>query len=209
VGAEIGAILLRAMALSPADRYASASDFRDALSQLGRKENPAARAEKNPNPESATHTTLQTKAVSRSRIATVDPFDSYSILKPDDAPWRNPGSNRRPAVVAALLVMLIAGGFATFYGFGHWPGSGEAALTYARTAPRKESSGPAIVHQSKPESPHAKAAATKSSSTANASTGSAGEVNRRNNLQKRRSHRSETTRAKTPDLKPPTFSILP
>lgn len=36
IGPEIGAILLRAMAQSPDDRYASASDFRDALRRVGR-----------------------------------------------------------------------------------------------------------------------------------------------------------------------------
>src|SRR6266446_508024 len=38
VGPEIGAILSRAMALNPEDRYASANDFREALRKVGRQE---------------------------------------------------------------------------------------------------------------------------------------------------------------------------
>lgn len=209
VGPEIGAILLRAMALSPEDRYPSARDFREALSQLGRKEDQAAHQALSADREFVTDTTIQNKVLIKTRGAKVDPFDSYSILKPDDQPWRNPTASRRPAVIAALLVMLVAGGFATFYGFGNWPESGDAALTYARKTPTKDSTGPAIVHQSKPETQRAKATSTRSASTVNGATGSAGEVNHRNNVQKRRSHRTEITRDKPPDLKPPPFSILP
>jgi len=208
VGPEIAAILLRAMALRPEDRYPSANDFREALSRIGRAESRPPRETANQSGEFADDTRIEPVIVRKGRVAEVNPFESYSILKPDDAPWLQPRTNRRPAVVAALLVILVAGGFAIFYGFGHSPDSSKAVLDYARTTPKKDTTGPTN-HQSKPDAFRSRASGASNVSNGNGSTGFAGEIGHRNNAQKRRGLRPELTRSKPPDPKPPAFSILP
>jgi serine/threonine protein kinase len=103
VGAELSAILIRAMALNASDRFASATDFREALRQLGR--NLAAPAEIVSRPSDL----LESLATAGS-IKRVDPFDSYSILKPEDEVFRQPQRTRGPAVafVAVALVLITA-----------------------------------------------------------------------------------------------------
>src|SRR5437764_1050071 len=81
VGPELATILMRALALNPADRFKSAHEFRDVLHKLGRDE---VRAISNwtegftaetPNVPNINITVVR-------KAPAVDPFDSYSILKP-------------------------------------------------------------------------------------------------------------------------------
>ena len=205
VGPEIAVILCRAMALAPEDRFQSAGEFREALRRVGRRGN-GARNEMLTGSvgESANDSTVNTTVVRKMRVAKVDPFDSYSILKPDDSLWLIPKPTRRPAVLVAMLAILLAGGFAAFYGVDRWSESSGAVLDYAKAAPKKDSSGTNTVRATKPDAAHLKASGSK-----NSSTDSAGEVTRRNNTQKRRTPRADAARSKAPALTPPPVSILP
>jgi serine/threonine protein kinase len=205
VGPEIAAILSRAMALSPEDRYASASEFRGALRRVGRMETlvgkkPAGLS----GAESAADATINTTVVRRERPAVVDPFDSYSILKPADAAWLVPTHHRHPGVIAVVLAILLTAGLGTFYGFSHLLQSADSVLDYARATSGKDEGGTASVHQSKSEKSRVSA-----SGAASVPATSAGEASRKNDTQKRRTIRTDSKRPKPPSVAPPPFSILP
>jgi serine/threonine protein kinase len=205
VGPDIALILGRAMALEPEGRFQSASDFREALRRVGRKENgerkEAAMALAR---ESANDSTVNTTVVRTARVGEVDPFDSYSILKPHDDLWLIPRPTRGPAVLVAILLILLAGGFVTFYGLDHWDESAGAVLDYAKANPKKDSSGTNAVRTNKPDAAHLKPSSPRSSST-----GPARESDRKNNAQKRRPLRATAARSKSPALTPPPVSLLP
>lgn len=119
VGPEVAAILRKAMALNPEQRFADANEFRESLRGLGRNEMRAAgswsvadavEASKPPN----INTTLVGKPPA------LDPFDSYSILKPAEMNWLIPKPSRRPFVIAGLLGLLLAGGAYAFSDAHNW-----------------------------------------------------------------------------------------
>ena len=211
VGPEIAAILGRAMALEPEGRFQSASDFREALRRVGRKENGARKETAILSwGESANDATLNTTVVRTARVAEIDPFDSYSILKPNDDLWLIPKPTRGPAVLVAILLILLAGGFVTFYGLDHWSESAGAVLNDAKAPQKNVSSGTNVVHASKPEAAQSKSpTGTKSSTGKNSSTSSAGGASHQGNTQKRRTVRAVAVRSKSPGLTPPPVSLLP
>ena len=181
VGPEIAAILTRAMALNPEDRYASAHDFREALGKVGRKEDLAREAARRPIVESVSNSTLNPTVVRKAPAAAFDPFDSYSILKPDEQAWAPAKHSHRLVVIAAVLSILLVGGFVTFYDSGHLIDSADSALNYATS---EKDSGPTVISQSKSDKPRANAAG------AAITPGAAVEAGRRNDAQKRRTHRA-------------------
>lgn len=204
VGPEIAAILGRAMALEPEGRFQNASDFREALRRVGRKENDGRRETAIASwGGSAIDSPVNTTVVRTARVAVVDPFDSYSILKPQDELWVIPKQSRWPVMIAALVVILLAGGFATFYGFGHWFESPDSVLNYAKT-PGKPPSAAGASQQVKSDRTH-----TNASATVNVVPASKSEAGRKNDTHKQRPPRIDRARAKSPDLIPPPFSILP
>jgi len=203
VGPEIAVVLGRAMALEPEGRFQSASDFREALRRIGRKEN-SERKEIAPGCGSARNSTVNTTVVKTASVAEVDPFDSYSILKPHDDLWLIPKPTRGPAVLVAILLILLAGGLVTFYGLDHWDESAGAVLDYAKANPKKDSSGTIAVHTNKPDAAH-----LKPSSARNNSTDPAREPNRKNTAQKRRTLHTPAARSESPTLTPPPVSLLP
>src|SRR5258708_1186640 len=89
VGSEIAAILCRAMALSADDRYASADEFRGALSQVGRGDATAGIASAELSIAKSVDMGA-VKFVSDRKAPSADPFDSYSILKPPGTAWMLP-----------------------------------------------------------------------------------------------------------------------
>ena len=118
VGAELASILSRAMAQNPEDRYPSATSFRDALSRLGRSEN-AETGNSTPPPAIKTQQTrVREVLASKPRVRASDPFDSYSILKPEEAEWFTPRRSRNPnAVVAGVLFLILMGLIGVLYGY--------------------------------------------------------------------------------------------
>src|SRR5260370_4979943 len=205
VGPELAVILGRALALEPEGRFQTASDFREALRRVGRKDNGERKETAIASGcESVNAATVNTTVVRTARVADVDPFDSYSILKPHDDLWLGPKPTRGPAVLVAILLILLAGGFVTFYGLDHWDESADAALDYSKPNPQKASSGTNAVHTNKPDATH-----LKPSSARNNSTDPAREPARQNNAQKRRTIRAATVPSQTPARTPPPVSLLP
>ena len=202
LGADIGAILCRAMALNAEDRYADASEFRGALRQVGRGDAPAQKMIANPS-NGAGDATFNTVVVRRDTGASFDPFDSYSILKPTATNWLVPKQGLHPGVVAAVLAIVLSVGAGAFYTSGHWVDSKASFSDFAKATSRNNSSGTAVVRQDNADNSRAKAASAK-----NLSMGPV-ETNRKTESQKRRITRPDTSRSKTPGVKPPHFSIAP
>ena len=202
VGPEIAAILSRAMALSPEDRYASANDFREALRGVGRnKTHRSKRSSSGFVAESASNSTLKPTIVRRAPLAEIDPFDSYSILKPDEA-WLRPKQSRRPRVMA--FVLLLAIGFGSFYGLSNWIESHDSVLNYAKTTSNKDESGAILASQNKSDNSRVKISGVKSVSTL-----SAGGASRKNDTRKRGTLRTDSTHARTPTVALSSSSIPP
>jgi serine/threonine protein kinase len=203
VGSEISAILNRAMALNAEDRYPTASEFRGALRGVGRREMPVTEPTVDPSmAESAGDTTINTMVVRKP--PSVDPFDSYSILKPADTSWLVPPPSRHPGVVAAVLAIVLTAGVGAFYAFGHLADSKRSLLDFARVPSAKSENSNSAVHQSKPDKPRAN-----TSAVAILPPVSTGESNRRSEKQKRPARPSANAHPKAPNVRPPAFSITP
>src|SRR5207248_9238946 len=97
IGPELSAVLSKAMALSANDRYENATEFREALKRVGRKDLPLMK------------TSIAANSGLGTSSATLDPFDSYSILRPGEDLFRLPKRKHVPAFFAAgLAIVLIA-----------------------------------------------------------------------------------------------------
>ncbi len=208
VGPEIATILSRAMALSPEDRYPTASEFRGALRGVGRRETSLGNTFGLCITESEGDATINTTIVRQAPAAAYDPFDSYSILKPAETAWLVPKPSRRPGVIAAVLAVFLTAGAGAFYGFGHWIDSQDSLTDYAKPTSRptsaKDESGTVAARPGKPEKSRVNASATISVPVA-----SPGEASRKNEKQKRSPLRSDSAHSKPPTVTAPPFSILP
>lgn len=130
VGPEISAILLKAMELNPARRFTDANEFREALKRLGRED---MRALPNWSEQGARDGAGRPHInVTVVKQPTVDPFDSYSILKPAEMDWLMPKPSRRPFVVIGLIGLILVGGVFAFSGANDWPDVSKAAADYVR-----------------------------------------------------------------------------
>ena len=102
VDPALAQLLAQAMAINTTDRFKSASEFREGLRRLGRKDI----GESRPQPLIA-----RKSDTTRAAAEKVDPFDSYSILKPQ-AVFTLPRQTFAPgliiAVLAIVLVLLVA-----------------------------------------------------------------------------------------------------
>jgi serine/threonine protein kinase len=204
VGSEIAAILCRAMAVSAEDRYPTASEFRGALRRVGRSEMPTVKVLPDSSIiESASNTTIHTM-VRKAPAPPVDPFDSYSILKPHEPDWLMPRPGRGRGLIAFSLIFFLVAGFGTFFGLGQWIDSTASVLDGARAPSMSNPAGAVVVRQNNSDN-----ARGRTSGANNVSTGSTGETNRRTEAQKKRPTRPDTSRAKPASTKPPHFSITP
>jgi serine/threonine protein kinase len=98
---EISAILNKAMALNPKDRFRCASEFREVLKLVGR-------LDLDPRDSAGGLTKAQTSSASvRKPFTTLDPFDSYSILKPDENVFKTPRPARAPGLFAAAAAIIL------------------------------------------------------------------------------------------------------
>ena len=131
VGPEISAILLKAMELNPARRFKDANEFRQALKRLGRED---MRALPNWSEQGASDGAGRPHInVTVVKQPSVDPFDSYSILKPAEMDWLIPKPSRRPFVVIAIIGVLLVGGVFAFSDANGWSDVSKAAADYVRT----------------------------------------------------------------------------
>jgi serine/threonine protein kinase len=144
VGPEISAMLLKAMELNPARRFTDANEFRQALKRLGRED---MRALNNWSEQGASDVAGRPNInVTVVKQPTVDPFDSYSILKPAEMDWLMPKPSRRPFVVIALIGLLLVGGVFAFSDASGWPDVSKAAADYVRA---KREAGGAVTTEEK------------------------------------------------------------
>lgn len=144
VGPELAAILCRAMAQNPADRYPDASAFREALSLVGRiRETVTDDTTGTPSAKSSQAVGASQRANSRSeRIRTSDPFDSCSILKLEEPVWFNPRPGPRPnAVVVGILLILLTALIGTLYGLRRSTESSTATQVKANANPHVTTPG--------------------------------------------------------------------
>jgi serine/threonine protein kinase len=150
VGPEISVMLLKAMELNPARRFKDANEFREALKRLGRED---MRALPNWSERGASDGAGRPHInVTVVKQPTVDPFDSYSILKPAEMEWLIPKPSRRPFAVIALIGLVLVGGVFAFSDANGWPDVSKAAADYVRA---KREGGGAVTSKDKkpPENP--------------------------------------------------------
>ncbi len=150
VGPEISAMLLKAMELNPARRFNAASEFRQALKQIGREDMRALQNWTEQSPSDAVGRPNINVTVVK-QPATIDPFDSYSILKPVEMEWLIPKPSRVPFVVIALIGVVLVGGVFAFADRNDWPEVSKAAIDYVKA--KSVSDSPKSVEPTKPARP--------------------------------------------------------
>ncbi|HXI23113.1 MAG TPA: serine/threonine-protein kinase [Pyrinomonadaceae bacterium] len=195
VEVQLSEILTRAMALNAADRFADAREFREALRLLGR--NLVGTAEVVSKPTEALELPLTASSIKR-----VDPFDSYSILKPEDEVFRLPKRTRGSAVAFVAVALVLITAVASF------PSNLLSSIGrfFDDSFPRssRQTTSAAALKQGKTEAVVIKPAPLRNSDA----TGSAslGNSTHANEPPKKRQRRNV---AKASDPKPPAFSITP
>ena len=110
VGSEIAAILMKAMAQNPEQRYRSAAEFREALRRIGRR--PPSRQYYRPYPAGS---------VLFSEVA--GELEMFRTL-----PASGNRRKRNPGLIASGILMLLAAGGGLFYGFPHWQTNSDGEL---------------------------------------------------------------------------------
>lgn len=194
VDSELAAVLNKAMALHARDRFKSAKEFREALGQAGRKNSEAFEAA-----NVRTEANANVRSVKKQK-STIDPFDSYSILKPDVGLFSIPPKTRAPAIFAVaaaiVLVLLVVA----------LPGRVVNSLGRMLDAASGTSTHPltdaAVIRENKSDAP-----AQKSPQNKNSSLSSERQFLRTEGPQKHRTPQSSAT--KPVNVKPPRFSISP
>jgi serine/threonine protein kinase len=183
VGRDLAEVLAKAMALNASDRFETAFAFREALGQISRNEVTPRALTLSPR-VIAEHKT-------RSLSVTTDPFDTYSILRPEDDLFRLSSRKHAPAIFAAgLAVVLIAITIA-------YPGqatNSEAGMIDSAT---RASDAALPATRSEPARP---------SVIKNAANAPAGVIKRSTDSKKRSAQTGQSLR---PSVKPPPFSVAP
>lgn len=194
VDLELSAILNKAMALHARDRFKSAKEFREALARLGRKSSEAIKIA-----SVVTEIQADVRPVKKQN-SKVDPFDSYSILKPDVGVFSLPRKTRAPAafavaaaIVLVLLVVALPGRVVNSFGRMLDAASGTS------TPPLTDA---AVIRQNKSDSTVQKSPGNKNSSI----------TPERQFVRKEGSPKQRAPQASAPkpeNVKPPRFSISP
>jgi hypothetical protein len=125
------------MEIEPARRFKDANAFREALRRLGRNEMRAIENWSERSSSDASQPNVNVTIVNKP--VAVDPFDSYSILKPAEIDWLVPRPSRRPFVIAGLIGMMLLGGVYAWSDADALDGFEKAAVDYVRPA-KKDSS---------------------------------------------------------------------
>jgi serine/threonine protein kinase len=194
VDSELSVVLDRAMALHARDRFKSAKEFREALGCVGRKSSEAVEAA---NVLTAAQANLS--SVKKQNLA-VDPFDSYSILKPDLGVFTIPRKGRGPAIFAVaaailLVLLVVALPARVVNSFGRMLDASNGTSTQPLT-------DAAVIRQNKSDT-----TGQKSPQNKNSSFSSERQFLRKEGSAKHRAPQS--SEAKPVNVKPPRFSISP
>ena len=186
VGPELAAVLNKAMALNANDRYENAAQFRAALKRVGRRDVQL-------NVQIAANPGL------RRSSATLDPFDSYSILRPEADLFRISKRRQVPALFAAVLAIVLVAIVVAYPG--NVINSSAGLPESAGHAILRPASDAALLRQTKSELP------SKSAVIRNSSSSASGEMKRINDPQKQHVPNARTPKPRS--IKPPPFSITP
>jgi serine/threonine protein kinase len=194
VDSGLSALLNKAMALNARDRFKSAKEFREALARIGPK-----RSEEVEVANSMTVAHAKAPSV-RKQNSTVDPFDSYSILKPDVGVFSVPRKGRAPAIFAVtaailLVLLVVALPARVVNSFGRMFDDSDGTSTHPLT-------DAAIIRQNKSDT-----VAIKSPQNKNSSASSERQFIRKEASPRHRAPQS--SEAKPVNVKPPRFSISP
>jgi serine/threonine protein kinase len=195
VGADIARILNKAMALHAGERFASANEFREALRGLGRKAFEPGEVQSSSRADKCI---VRPATVLKSARPT-DPFDSYSILKPEDEVFRLPRANRKPLVfavaIATILIVITAS-------YPAWLFDSFARLLESRNANvMRETNGATSIRRARND-----VVATKPATIKPTPAAPSPEANHQNETAKRRARQSKSNAS---GVKPPPFSIAP
>jgi serine/threonine protein kinase len=120
---ELSTVIQKALALSSSDRFQSASEFREKLKAIGRKE--------------STRTSAVRPQIAVPRVGSIsDPFHSYSILKPAEIAWSTPRRSWPLAITLVAVAIVVVGVAAALP---VWPGdqSIKPISDFARTTTSK------------------------------------------------------------------------
>ena len=195
VGAELSGILTRAMALNAVDRFADAVEFREALRCLGR--NTVGHLEDVGKPSAAIESPRMAGYIKR-----VDPFDTYSILRPEDEVFRLPKRTRGPAVAFVAVALVLITAVASF------PSNLLSSIGrfFDEGLPRssRQTTSAAALKQGKTEAVVIKPAPLRNSDTSGSVP--SGNSTHANDTPKKPKRRNV---AKASEPKPPAFSITP
>jgi serine/threonine protein kinase len=133
VGPDLAAILHRAMCMNAADRYSSASKFRDALRRVDRPRPIVVSQILTAAPSQVVNSvTVNTTVVRKARRALVHiPLENHPVPEVENIGWLLPEPSRAPlltALVSAvmLLVMFLIGSEVSQF-------AGQSALEFAKT----------------------------------------------------------------------------
>jgi len=149
--------------------------------------------------------TLIPTIVKDERAAPGDPFDRYSILKPDESAWLLPKSSSRLPTLAAIVLIMLAVSLGVCFGDAKWIDSARSLLNDTGLSSEvKDDRAAAPIHQDKSDKPRVAPSAT-ISTTLNGPA----ETIRKSEKSRRRTTRVEDTRRKPPRLTPPPISIVP
>jgi hypothetical protein len=194
VDAELSTLIQKAMALNARERFKSAREFREALRSLGRKDLPAFEPV-------VSLTAVQARIVTAKKSAGgFDPFDSYSILRPEQDVFSLPRSSRRPWLIAALVAIALVVLVSAYPS--RVPDSIPGIVQSPRSAsPRVLTDGLGL-HQNKTNPVVIKTSPVKSGVASMDR-----DPQRKDETQKRRG--AQPAAAKPEDVKPPRFSISP
>lgn len=198
ISAELAQVLNRAMAVDAADRFASAREFREALRRLGRRAfEPESEAASRPRGNNAMATN---SGSAHQSVSKVDPFDSYSILRPEQEVFRLARSDRRPAVFAVVLAVVLITISASFPS-GVFNLALRLLSSTRSNATMRETVSAATLRQAKTE-----AAVVRPVPAKNGLVPPAAETNHAGDIPKRRGRHGTT---KQNVVKPPPISITP
>ena len=191
VGPEMAGILRRAMAVEAEDRFQSASDFRKALSDVGREDKHALAQS-----QSSSVVSSGTTVVRKPQRSEIDPFDSYSILRPSDD-WLIPRTGGRAVMGVLLLAILLGAGFISSYAYDHWSEVSSVVMDQTQLPAKKAASGNPTIHSSRTDAGQPGTSAGKNSPAHPVQS----------NPKAKQPKRRNTASAKP--LTPPSVSILP
>src|ERR1051325_6489437 len=190
---DLAVILNQALALNAADRFQSASEFREALRRLGRQDFAKVNQLNGSIPKSNPASVICGFAKPARKT---DPFDSYSILKPEEMFSPTAKTKRIPSLIlSAVAIILVL--LAVSYPSGLLSSLAGFMFSSGNNVSRDEAAA-AVLRQRRREPVTQKPTP--------AEVDAATEVSHKSEPPKRRPRRNAQ---KSNDLKPPPFSIAP